>query len=128
MTALRALTFLACVVTTSGDPPPDLTPDPAEDTSVHIANDDIAPPAAPYTVWDRLAMCESSQNWAANTGNGYFGGLQFDRQTWLAYGGGRYASRADLASRSQQIAIAERLHAARGFQPWPYCSRHLGLR
>jgi hypothetical protein len=85
---------------------------------------------APVTsVWDTLAGCESSNNWAARSSNGlYFGGLQFDRQTWLAYGGAEYASRADFASRAEQIAIAERLHAARGFQPWPACSRLLGLR
>lgn len=84
-------------------------------------------PAA-TTVWDTLAECESSGNWATNSGNQYYGGLQFDRQTWLAYGGGEYAPRADLASRGAQIAVAERLRDARGYQPWPACSRRLGLR
>ena len=79
-------------------------------------------------VWDRLAACESNSRWHIATGNGYFGGLQFDRSTWLAYGGGLYAARADYASREQQISVAEKVHAVRGFQPWPACSRLLGLR
>lgn len=80
------------------------------------------------SVWSRLANCESTGRWNANTGNGYYGGLQFDRGTWLAYGGGTYAPTANLASPAQQIAVAEKLRAARGFQPWPACSRRLGLR
>ena len=79
------------------------------------------------TVWDQLAKCESGGNWAINTGNGYYGGLQFDISTWLGYGGGAFAPRADLATREQQITVAERLHAARGFQPWPACRIKLGL-
>lgn len=87
-----------------------------------------SPPAAVRSVWDELATCESGQRWSIATGNGFFGGLQFDRQTWLDYGGGAYAPTANLASRVQQIAVAERVHAARGFQPWPACSRRIGLR
>jgi hypothetical protein len=89
-----------------------------------------APAAAPVTgagVWDRLAMCESSGNWAANTGNGYYGGLQFSLGTWQQYGGTQYAAYPHEATREQQIAVAERLHAARGFQPWPACRVKLGL-
>ena len=86
-----------------------------------------APAEPAYSVWDRLAVCESTSNWRANTGNGYYGGLQFDRQTWLAYGGGVYATTANLATRAQQIDVAERLRAARGFQPWPACRRILRL-
>jgi len=78
-------------------------------------------------VWDRLAACESGGNWHINTGNGYYGGLQFSLGTWLAYGGGSYAGRPDLASREQQIAVAERLRAVSGFSPWPACGRRLGL-
>jgi resuscitation-promoting factor RpfB len=74
-------------------------------------------------VWDRIAECESGGNWSINTGNGYYGGLQFDIGTWLSNGGGQYAPRADLATRSQQIAIAEKLRAARGFAPWPVCGK-----
>jgi uncharacterized protein YabE (DUF348 family) len=69
-------------------------------------------------MWDRIAQCESGGNWAINTGNGYYGGLQFDSQTWLGNGGGQFAPRADLASRTQQIAVANRVYAARGLSPW----------
>jgi hypothetical protein len=82
-------------------------------------------PVVPFTVWDRLAECESNGRWAANTGNGYEGGLQFDLRTWRAYGGIGHPAQA---SRATQIAVAERLRAARGFVPWPVCSRRLGLR
>lgn len=77
------------------------------------------------SVWDRLAQCESGGNWSINTGNGYYGGLQFNLQTWQAYGGTGYPHQH---SRATQISVAQRLHAARGFQPWPACSRKLGLR
>lgn len=79
------------------------------------------------SVWDQLARCEAGGNWAINTGNGYYGGLQFNSGTWLGNGGGEFAPRADLASREQQINIAERVRAARGFSPWPACSAKLGL-
>jgi hypothetical protein len=92
------------------------------------AEPDLTVGSSRTQVWDRLAQCESTSNWSANTGNGFFGGLQFTRSTWLAYGGAVYAPRADLASRSAQIAVAERLRSDRGYQPWPACSRRLGLR
>jgi LysM repeat protein len=79
------------------------------------------------SVWDRLAACESGGNWAINTGNGYFGGLQFTQGTWISNGGGVYAPRADLASRDQQIAVAQKIQAGRGWAPWPACSAKLGL-
>jgi uncharacterized protein YabE (DUF348 family) len=69
-------------------------------------------------MWDRIAQCESGGNWAINTGNGYYGGLQFDLQTWLGAGGGDFASRPDLASREQQITVANRVYADRGLSPW----------
>ena len=69
-------------------------------------------------MWDRIARCESGGNWSINTGNGYYGGLQFNASTWLSNGGGQYAPRADLASREQQIAVANVLYASRGLQPW----------
>jgi len=68
--------------------------------------------------WDGIAHCESTNNWSINTGNGYYGGLQFDYGTWLGAGGGQYASRADLATKYEQIAIAERVYASRGLSPW----------
>ena len=79
------------------------------------------------TVWDDLARCESGGNWAINTGNGYYGGLQFSYDTWHGYGGGEFAEYPHQATREQQIIVAERLHAARGFQPWPACRIKLGL-
>jgi len=69
-------------------------------------------------MWDRIAQCESGGNWHINTGNGYYGGLQFSYSTWLSVGGADFASRADLASREQQITVANRLYAQRGLQPW----------
>ena len=91
-----------------------------------------SPPATNYasgsSTWDALAQCESGGNWAINTGNGYYGGLQFSSSTWQAYGGGAYASTANLASREQQIAIAEKVRAATGgYGSWPACSQSLGL-
>ncbi|QPK79753.1 DUF3235 domain-containing protein [Corynebacterium lizhenjunii] len=83
--------------------------------------------AAPDSDWDRLAQCESGGNWAINTGNGYHGGLQFSASTWRAYGGGQYAPTANLATREQQIAVAERTLAAQGWGAWPACSARLGL-
>ncbi len=80
------------------------------------------------SVWDQLAKCESGGNWAINTGNGFYGGLQFTYSTWLGYGGGAYAPRADLATREQQIAIAEKTLAGQGWGAWPACSSKLGLR
>ena len=69
-------------------------------------------------MWDRIAQCESGGNWSINTGNGYYGGLQFASSTWLSNGGGQYAARADLATRLEQIAVANVLYASRGLAPW----------
>ena len=80
------------------------------------------------TVWDQLASCESGGNWAINTGNGYYGGLQFLQSTWLAYGGGAYASLPSEASREAQIAIATKVRdASGGYGRWPACAASLGL-
>lgn len=79
------------------------------------------------TVWDALATCESGGNWASNTGNGYYGGLQFSVGTWQTYGGSTYAAYPHEATREEQIAVAARLRAARGYQPWPACRAKLGL-
>jgi hypothetical protein len=75
-----------------------------------------APAAAPD--WDAIAACESGGNWRANTGNGYYGGLQFSRSSWIAAGGLKYAPRADKATRKQQIAVAKRLAALQGMSAW----------
>ena len=79
--------------------------------------------AAPASVWDKVAQCESGGNWSTNTGNGYYGGLQFSASTWRAYGGSGSAS---SASREEQIAVAERVLAAQGWGAWPVCSRKAG--
>ena len=86
----------------------------------------VATPAG-WTVWDTIAACESSGNWADNTGNGYSGGLQFSASTWRAYGGTAYAPLAWQATREQQIAVAERIYAAQGsYRAWPVCGRRVG--
>jgi len=82
--------------------------------------------AATEDQWDRVANCESGGNWHINTGNGYYGGLQFSYSTWRGYGGGNYAARADLASKGEQIAIANKVLAAQGWGAWPVCSRYAG--
>ncbi|WP_392969077.1 transglycosylase family protein [Streptomyces sp. LN245] len=82
--------------------------------------------AADSGVWDRIAQCESGGNWHINTGNGYYGGLQFSAGTWRAYGGTAYAPTADKASRSAQIAIAAKVQSAQGWGAWPTCSARAG--
>src|ERR671912_1969030 len=84
------------------------------------------PAQADSVNWDAIAQCESGGNWSINTGNGYYGGLQFSRSTWLAYGGGQYAPTADQASRSQQIAVAERTLDGQGIGAWPTCGKRGG--
>lgn len=83
--------------------------------------------AASLDVWEKLAACESTSNWQINTGNGYFGGLQFSQSTWERYGGTHYAPRADLASKDQQIAVAERVLKWQGPGAWPACAPGAGL-
>ncbi|WP_406732533.1 transglycosylase family protein [Streptomyces sp. NBC_01794] len=78
--------------------------------------------AADNGVWDRIASCESGGNWHINTGNGYYGGLQFSAGTWRAYGGAAYASTADRASKGQQIAVAAKVQRAQGWGAWPTCA------
>jgi hypothetical protein len=85
------------------------------------------PAQASSSVWDAVAACESGGNWAISTGNGYYGGLQFSSSTWNAYGGTQYASTANRASKSAQIATAQRVLAAQGPGAWPVCSRRAGL-
>ena len=79
------------------------------------------------TVWDRVARCESTQNWDINTGNGYYGGLQFDSHTWKAYDGAKYAGRADNATRAEQIQVARRVLKRQGAGAWPVCGPRAGL-
>ncbi|MGR8010127.1 transglycosylase family protein [Streptomyces hypolithicus] len=83
--------------------------------------------AAEVTTWDRVADCESGGMWSADLDNGFYGGLQISQETWSSYGGTAYAPRADLASRSQQVKIAEKILAAQGPQAWPSCALITGL-
>ncbi|MGW7557666.1 FG-GAP-like repeat-containing protein [Streptomyces rimosus] len=83
--------------------------------------------AASVSTWDKVAQCESGGNWSINTGNGYYGGLQFSQSTWQAYGGTGYASRADLATKKEQILIGEKVLAGQGQGAWPSCGPRAGL-
>lgn len=83
--------------------------------------------AAEPGVWDRVAKCESGGNWQINTGNGYYGGLQFLPATWRGFGGGQFAPNAHQASREEQIKVAQRVLASQGPGAWPVCSRKAGL-
>ncbi|WP_204801994.1 resuscitation-promoting factor [Mycobacterium riyadhense] len=86
------------------------------------------PPVSDGEIWDAIAGCEAGGNWAINTGNGYYGGVQFDQGTWEANGGLRYAPRADLATREEQIAVAEVTRQRQGWGAWPVCSGRAGAR
>ncbi|MEV6110481.1 transglycosylase family protein [Streptomyces sp. NPDC051940] len=79
-----------------------------------------AAPAVPSS-WNSLAQCEASGNWNANTGNGFYGGLQFTQQTWNAFGGQKHAPRADMATPAEQVNIAKKVLAEQGIGAWPVC-------
>lgn len=87
-----------------------------------------APSVSSGSVWDRLAQCEAGGNWSINTGNGFSGGLQFTKSTWLAFGGGQYAPVAHQATREQQISIGKKVQAGQGWGAWPSCTSQLGIR
>ncbi|MES5822556.1 transglycosylase family protein [Streptomyces sp. RG80] len=78
--------------------------------------------------WSCVALCESSGRWDADTGNGFYGGLQFWQPTWEEFGGLTYAPRADLATREQQIAVAQEVLAVQGWEAWPVCAERYGLK
>ncbi|MBT2872700.1 transglycosylase family protein [Streptomyces cellulosae] len=82
--------------------------------------------AADGGVWDRIAQCESGGDWHINTGNGYYGGLQFSASTWRAFGGTAYAPTADRASKGRQIEIAAKVQHAQGWNAWPVCGARAG--
>ena len=100
----------------------------ARGTKKPAADSAAAPAVANGSVWDSLAQCESTGNWAINTGNGFSGGLQFTPSTWAGFGGTAYAPEAWQATREQQIAVAEKVQAAQGWGAWPACTSKLGLR
>lgn len=136
--ATRVLPAGAAVPAVAGGAAPGLVGGAAPDVA------DAAPPAASgvldavsgpspgvverrQAVWDQLAQCESSGDWHVNSGNGFYGGLQFYQPTWEQYGGTRFAPRADLATPEEQVAVARNVQHAQGWQAWPSCSRRLGL-
>jgi uncharacterized protein YabE (DUF348 family) len=102
---------------TKARPAPKPTPTPTPTAA--------APAPSSGLNWDAVAACESGGDWAINTGNGFYGGLQFTESTWDAYGGAAYAPRADLASRDAQIAVAERVYQSQGAGAWPVCGANL---
>jgi LysM repeat protein len=83
--------------------------------------------AASVSTWDAVAQCESGGDWSINTGNGFYGGLQFTSSTWAAYGGTQYAAEANQATKGQQIAVAEKVLASQGPGAWPVCGPKAGL-
>lgn len=103
--------------------------------AAHAAEPSRTPPAAGAPLpcpkekypWDCVAECESSGRWDVNTGNGFYGGLQFAQSTWREFGGLQYAPRADLATRGEQIAVAQEVLAVQGWGAWPVCSARYGL-
>ncbi|MFD4495960.1 transglycosylase family protein [Streptomyces sp. NPDC058486] len=103
----------------TGAMPPPPAPGPAGAPAYACAKDQWP--------WGCVAECESSGRWDVNTGNGYYGGLQFWQPTWIEYGGLKYARRADLATRQQQITVAEDVLRVQGWGAWPVCSKRYGL-
>jgi len=99
---------------------PTVPADPANAPAVPSAQAASPGPAGGVN-WSVIAACESGGNWSIDTGNGFYGGLQFTEQTWLGYGGGQYASSANLATPGQQIAVAQRVLAGQGIGAWPVC-------
>jgi hypothetical protein len=117
-TAPPTTTTTAPPTTTTEPPPPEeVPPPPSNGGGLGDPND--------YASWDALAECESGGNWAINTGNGYYGGLQFSLSSWQSVGG---TGRPDQASRETQIAMGQRLQAAQGWGAWPSCTSQLGFR
>ena len=98
---------------------------PATAPSAAQAGAPVAPADTPVSTWDKVAQCESGGNWTTSTGNGFHGGLQFTASTWRSFGG---SGMPHQASRTEQIAVAERVLAAQGWKAWPACSHKLGLR
>lgn len=104
---------------------PVATPAPVVQQPRQVQPEPVVAETASAGVWDRLAQCESGGNWSINTGNGYYGGLQFSLSSWRAVGGSGYPHQA---SKSEQIARAEMLKARQGWGAWPACTAKLGLR
>ncbi|GGT40981.1 LysM peptidoglycan-binding domain-containing protein [Streptomyces purpureus] len=104
-----------------------LVPAPASALAPDVPRKRAPACASDQWPWGCVAQCESSGRWHLNTGNGFYGGLQFYQPTWEEHGGLRYARRADLATRQQQIKIAEEVLRTQGWEAWPVCSKRYGL-
>ncbi|MEU9284715.1 transglycosylase family protein [Streptomyces sp. NPDC048275] len=120
--AVVAATVLAVLVPSgaAAAPPPPLPGPPTVRVSYDCAKDEWP--------WGCLAECESGGNWHINTGNGFYGGLQFWQPTWERFGGLAYAPRADLASRAEQIKVAQEVVAVQGWEAWPVCAKRYNLK
>ena len=106
----------------------DTTTTTADTTTTDTTTDTADSTAGTYpSVWDAVAACESGGDWDINTGNGYYGGLQFSSDTWLAYGGDQYAPTADQATTAEQVEIAQKVLEGQGPGAWPVCSQEAGL-
>ncbi|MCP3821970.1 LysM peptidoglycan-binding domain-containing protein [Streptomyces sp. A3M-1-3] len=127
LTAVLAAVPAAVPLSARAAPPPP-APGPTESGSVPSASASTSTCAATGWPWNCLAACESGGNWHINTGNGFYGGLQFWQPTWEEYGGLAYAARADLATREEQIKVAEEVLRTQGFKAWPVCSVRYGLK
>jgi type II secretory pathway pseudopilin PulG len=124
-TTAAPTTTTAAPTTTTTAPPPPPPPAPAPDPSVAADSGGAVPDPYSYATWDTLAQCESTGNWAINTGNGFYGGVQFSLQSWQAVGGTGYPHEA---SRETQITMAIRLWEIQGWVAWPACTAELGWR
>ncbi len=122
--AVAPPTTAAPTTTTTAAPPPTTTPPPQPAVAPVASGSGYNDPGNP-AAWDRLAQCEAGGNWAANTGNGYYGGLQFSLGSWQSVGG---SGRPDQASRETQIAMGQRLWNQGGWRHWPACTIKLGYR
>jgi len=108
--------------------PPIVEATPVVTEPPQITTTTLEPVTVKASRWDQLAECESGGNWAINIGNGFTGGVQFLKSTWLAMGGGEFAPDAYLASKAEQIIVAERLVEVSGWGAWPGCSAKFGWR
>lgn len=113
-----SLSSLMLPASASAAPPPPPLPAPGPAAAAYDCSRTQGP-------WTCLAQCESSGRWHVNTGNGYYGGLQFWQPTWEEYGGLKYAPRADLATRAEQIKVAEKVLRKQGWKAWPVCSKKI---
>jgi septal ring factor EnvC (AmiA/AmiB activator) len=123
--AARSAAAMSSRATSSGSQPTARRPSPPSASSGGGSSSAAPVPGTSAHDWNAVAECESGGNWSINTGNGYYGGLQFSQSTWEAYGGAAHAARADLATPSQQIAVAEEVLAGQGAGAWPTCGKNL---